>query len=130
MKKLTLQITKENFDTILSGEQKVEHRRIYPSNEKRYMFYRCNGVDYKNESDVPDDGSEVEFIPVHYDALYLINGRRKDAPRLLVEVVKADIYTMTDEEGNIIYYNDGKQDFADVQIWYTLGKVLETENIK
>lgn len=94
------------------------------------MFYRCNGVDYKNESDLPDDDSEVEFIPVHYDALYLINGRRKDAPRLLVEVLKADIYIMQDEDGNDIILDNGVEQFYDCQIWYTLGKVLETENIK
>ena len=85
-KVLTLQIDKECFGKILRGEQKVEHRDIYPYNAKQYVFFEADGKTYQRQDDIPDNASEFEPKPVHYDALYLINGRRKDAPRMMVEV--------------------------------------------
>ena len=43
MKKLTLQIKKESFDAILKGEQKVEHRVVWPSQVTKYVFFVCEG---------------------------------------------------------------------------------------
>ena len=130
MKKLTLQIKKENFDAILSGEQKVEHRYVYPSNVTRYVYFRHEGKDYKKQEDVPDDDKPMDVIPIDYDVLYLINGRRKDAPRLTVEVESAEFVTFTDEDGNdMIYEEDGKEYLA-CQVWYHLGKVISTENVE
>lgn len=34
--------------------------------------------------DIPEEKEEFSVVPIWYDALYLINGRRKDAPRLIV----------------------------------------------
>lgn len=129
MRKLTLQITKGNFDTILSGEQKVEHRYVYPSNASRYVFYRQDGKDYKNMDDIPDGDEEVDVIPVKYDALYLINGRRKDARRLTVEVESAEFVVITDEEGNDLIYTENGVEYLVCQVWYHLGKILSTENL-
>jgi len=114
MERLTLQITKENFDLILKGEQKVEHRYIYPSNAKKYVRETEDG--------------EVECV--HYDALYLINGRRKDAPRLLVEVVSAEFVIFQDEGGNDMTFKEDGQEYLCCQVWYHLGKILQTENIQ
>ena len=121
MKKLTLQITRENFEYIMMGEQRVEHRYIYPSNEKRYI----NSWVETN----PETGEEMELVqPIDYDTMYLINGRRKDAPRILVEIIDAKYVQIVDENGvPYTYEQDGKTYIVE-QIWYCLGKVLEKEN--
>ena len=130
MKKLTLQITKENFLTILNGTQKVEHRSIYPSNVTRYVYFKHNGKTYKHQEEIPEDNGEIEVLPIEYDVLYLINGRRKDAPRLTVEIEKAEFLICTDEEGNDQYYEENGQEYLACQVWYHLGKVINTENVK
>ena len=130
LKTLTLQINRESFETILNGTQKVEHRFIYPSNQSRYVRYICEGKEYKNLYDTPDNDSPIETIPVKYDALYLINGRRKDAPRLTVEVTDAEVVRIVDEEGKEITYEENGLVYSQCQIWYYLGKIISTENIK
>ena len=129
MNKLTLQISRENFQTILNGEQKVEHRYVYPSNQKRYVKFKCDGKVYDSQDDIPDTEADVEVIPIEYDALYLINGRRKDAPRLTVEVERAEFIIFTDEDGNDILYEENGIEYVGCQVWYHLGKVLGTENV-
>ena len=86
MKILTLQINKECFHDILNAKQDIEHRYIYPSNVTRYVYFKHDGKEYKRQEDIPDDDKDIEVIPIKYDDLYIINGRRKDAPRLMVEV--------------------------------------------
>ena len=71
-KVLTLQITRNNFVEIMQGRQKVEHRYIYPSNANKYI------------AEMEDEDAEIK--PREYDALYLINGRRQNAPRMLLDV--------------------------------------------
>lgn len=100
MNVLTLQITKDSFQAILKGEQDVEHRYVYPSNVIRYVYFEHDGKKYKRQEDIPDDDKDVDVVPIKYDALYLINGRRKDAPRLTVEVKSAEFIIFTDEDGN------------------------------
>lgn len=129
MKVLTLQIKKENFDAILAGEQKVEHRYIWPSNESRYLYYECQGKRYKREEDLPNDDSPIEIMPIKYDCLCLINGRRKNAPRLTIEIERAEIVFFTDEDGNDIYYEENGKSYVACQVWYYLGDVVSTENV-
>lgn len=118
MKNLTLQITKKCFYDILNGKQKVEHRFVYKSNAKRLV----------KENELPN--GDIEVLPVDYDALYLINGRRKNAPRLTVEVTKAEFVVFTDEEGNDrTYIEDDGEEYYVCQVWYHLGKVIDYENI-
>ena len=107
----------------------MEHRYIYPSNESRYVRYLCEGKEYKKLYDTPDNDSPIETIPVKYDALYLINGRRKDAPRLTVEIVDAEVVRIVDEDGNEITYEENGLVYSQCQIWYHLGKIISTENI-
>lgn len=121
MKKLTLQIDKACFLAILRGEQKIEHRYVYPSNAKRYVI---------EEENTDENGDLVVTVtPVHYDALYLINGRRKDAPRLTVEVEKAEFVVITDEDGNDLTFVENGVEYYVCQVWYHLGKVVATENL-
>ena len=129
MKKLTLQIKKESFDAILKGEQKVEHRVAWPSQVTKYVFFECEGKQYKKQEDLPDNDSPITILPIEYDALYLINGRRKNAPRLLVEVESAEFIIYQDDEGNDMTCEENGQEFYVCQVWYHLGKILETENI-
>ena len=129
-KVLTLQIDKECFGTILSGEQKVEHRYIYPRNARQYVYYECDGEQYKDAEEVPEGDNDIKVVPVKYDALYLINGRRKDAPRMMVEVEDAEFVIMTDEKGNDLTYTQNGNEYLVSQVWYHLGNIVFTENIK
>lgn len=129
MKKLTLQINKESFLAIMKGEQKVEHRYVYPSNQKKYVKFKCDGMVYDSQDDIPDGELDIEVLPIKYDALYLINGRRKDAPRLTVEVERAEFIIFTDENGNDIIYEENGIEYVGCQVWYHLGKILDTENV-
>lgn len=129
MKVLTLQINKECFQDILNGKQDVEHRYVYPSNVSRYVYFKHDGKEYKRQEDIPDDDKEIEVIPIKYDALYLINGRRKDAPRLTVEVKSAEYVIFADEEGNDLTKIENGVEYLISQVWYHLGKVISTENI-
>ncbi len=105
----------------MNGEQKIEHRFVYPNNAKRYVV----------EKESEDVHGEINVIvsPIHYDALYLINGRRKDAPRLTVEVVSSEFVVLTDEEGNDLTFEENGNEYYMCQVWYHLGKVTSTENI-
>jgi hypothetical protein len=129
VKVLTLQINKECFQNILNGKQDVEHRYVYPSNVTRYVYFKHDDKVYKKQSDIPDDDKEIEVLPIHYDALYLINGRRKDAPRLTVEVRGEEYVIFTDEEGNDLTFEENGKTYLVCQVWYHLGKVISTENI-
>lgn len=117
-----MQIDRPCFKTILSGEQKIEHRNIYPSNASRYV----------TQEDATDENGEPITVvaPVHYDALYLINGRRIDAPRMLVEVVGAEFVIMTDEDGNDLTYTQDGKTYYRCQLWYHLGEIISTENLE
>lgn len=118
---LKLQIDRPCFKAILKGEQKVEHRFVYPHNANRYVI----------QEEKPDENGDFELVvtPVHYDALTLINGRRKDAPRLTVEVVSAEFVVLTDEDGEDKTFVESDTEYYVCQVWYTLGKVICTENI-
>lgn len=121
LKVLKLQIDRPCFKAILNGEQKVEHRFVYPHNANRYVI---------QEESVDENGELVLTVtPVHYDALYLINGRRKDAPRMTVEVVASEFVILTDEEGNDMTFEENGEEFYVCQVWYHLGEVQNTENI-
>lgn len=118
---LKLQIDRACFLDILSGEQTVEHRFVYPHNAKRYVI----------QEDVEDeDGKTVlKVTPINYDVLHLRNGRRMDAPLLTVEILDAEFVVLTDEKGNNLTYDAAGKILA-CQVWYTLGKILHTENLE
>lgn len=118
---LKLQIDRPCFKAILNGEQKVEHRFVYPHNAGRYVI--------QEESTDGNGELLLNVTPLHYDALYLINGRRKDAPRLTIEVIKAEFVVLTDEDGNDMTFEENGEEYYVCQVWYTLGKIIETENI-
>jgi hypothetical protein len=120
MKTLTLQITRPSFVAILKGEQKVEHRYIYVGNASRY-------IDIEEVTDENGDTYD-KLVPIQYGALKLINGRRKDAPRLIVEVEEAEIVRIVDEEGRQMTYEEKGVKYNVYQVWYHLGKVISSEN--
>lgn len=122
IKKHTLQIDRPCFIDILNGRQKVEHRYIYPSNVNRYVT---------QEDTTDENGESITIItPVYYDALYLINGRRKDAPRLLVEVVDAEFVLCVDDNGEQLTFTQDGTEYYVCQVWYYLGKIIATENLQ
>lgn len=121
MKTLSLQIDRKCFQAILKGEQKIEHREVYPSNAKKYVV----------EEDTEDENGEPITIvtPVHYDALCFINGRRKDAPRMTVKVEDSEFVVLTDEDGNDLTYTENGEEYYVCQVWYHLGEIISTENV-
>lgn len=122
-KTLTLQITRPSFVAILNGEQKIEHRNVYPTNAGQYVIIE--------DSVEEETGEEITTVlPIHYDMLRLINGRRKDAPRLLIEIKNAEFVILTDDEGNDLTFEENGKEYYVCQVWYHLGKVLETENVE
>lgn len=127
-KVLTLQIDRECFNAIKNGKQKIEHRYIYPRNAKQYIYFECDGKTYLCQDDIPDNGKEIKILPIEYDALFLINGRRKDAPRMMIEVEKAEFYILTDQEGNDLTYMQNDIEYYAAQVWYYLDNIMFTEN--
>lgn len=121
MKKLNLQIDKKTLKAILDGKLTVEHRNVYPNNAERYVI----------EEDTEDEnGEEITIVtPVHYDAILFINGRKKDAPKVLVEIKSSEFVIITDEDGNDLTYEENGEEYFVSQVWYTLGKIISTENI-
>ena len=116
-KRLTLQIDRPCFMDILNGVQDIEHRFIYPSNVNKYVI--------QTET---EEGIEIECV--EYDELYLINGRRKEAPRLTVRVEGTEFVPFVDEDGNNLTSVDKNgEEFLVCQVWYHLGKVTSTENV-
>ena len=114
---LTLQIKRGSFKEILKGRQKTEHRFVYPRNAKQYLVEKENG----------DGTCDVEVVG--YDALQLINGRKKDAPRLLVKVNGIKVIQMDDEKtGEPLTFVDNGENYYVTQMEYELGDVLQTEN--
>lgn len=114
---LTLQITRDNFEYILDGQQKVEHRFVYPSNEKRYL-------------EILEDGEEKHVLAVKYDGIKFINGRKKDAPRMVVEILGADWVVLTDPDtGEDLTFVENGVTYVQSLICYKLGRVLSTENM-
>lgn len=121
MNKLNIHIDKKNFQSILNGEQKVVHRYVYPNNKDKYVI---------EEDTTDDNGEEITVVtPIHYDALQFANGRKKDAPSLTVEVVSSEFVVLTDEDGNDLTYTENGLEYYVCQVWYTLGKIINTENI-
>lgn len=116
MSRLALQITRPCFVDILEGRQTVESRYVYPRNAKKYV----------DEIEHPDGSVEVK--PKHYDMLWLINGHRKDAPRLEVEVVSEEFIILTDEDGNDLTFEENGVEYLASMVEYHLGKILSTEN--
>lgn len=116
-KVLTLQMTREYFVEVLHGRQKVEHRFVYPNNTSVYVDIIPFG-----------DGDYDKVVPKKYDALYFINGRRKDAPRMLVEVLGVEFFLCVDEEGKYITFKENGIEYYQSKVHYQLGNVLNTEN--
>lgn len=115
MKTLTLQITAGNFESILKGEQKIETRRCDSLMLiKRHYFENENG--------------ELDLIP--YEALKLINGRKKDAPELLVKVTGIGWCDYRDENDEPITLEDVKtgEEIIITDVEYDLGEIIEYKN--
>lgn len=123
MKNLTLQITAENFEKILKKEQTIESRIIYPTNVKKYIE---NGTSFLISVE-NFETNKTDLEPRDYDTLTLINGRQKDAPRMIIEV--EEIHLEPDmKDGDWIYYEEYGVEYFFFRIFYTLGKVLQSEN--
>lgn len=127
MKTLTLQISKAHLDEILSGKRKHHHVDIIPTNVNDLIYYVCEGQKYRPNDTLPEEG-ELEMQPIVYDAIRLEVGEGKHHPLFaIVEVKAADIYIITDAEGNDIVEEFEGTEFLATQIDYRLGRILEQQ---
>lgn len=142
---LTLQIKKDSFDAILRGDQTTESRWVYPSNKGLYF----DPIEVREKGFTPDElgfdvsGDEdiIYFDTLgtvlstlkDYDYLRLINGRRKNAPELTVEIIDASPEINVDENDKPYLiadtYRGEKVACIALGVNYTLGKIVETKNI-
>lgn len=125
MRILTLSIKQKYFDEILAGTKTHEYREIRPTNSKKYIVYTCEGNEYSDPHDLPEEGA-VGFKPIKYDAIKFLTGAYTGKrPWALVEVKDAEAYIVTDDDGEDIVYEYNGEEYAVAQVEYVLGKVLE-----
>lgn len=125
MKTLTLSIKQVYFDQILAGTKKTETREIKPTNSDKYIKYVCNGKEYSVNDELPE-GADINIVPIEYDALKLLTGAYKDKrPYIIVECKGAEVYFLTDENGNDITYEYEGETYIAAQIEYKLGNIIE-----
>lgn len=112
MKVLTLQITADNFQKILKGEQKTETRVC--NTQKlidRYFFINEEG----------------EYQLKKIDAIRLINGRKHPIPELLVKVVDSGYFDFQENGEQLTYEQDGEE-YPIIGVEYDLGEIIEHKN--
>ncbi len=127
MNVLGLNLGKAAFDAVLSGDKTEEVREIRPTNAKRYFRYLHDGVTYEDVYEIPEDDKEITLVPVPYDAIRFYEGKGADAARpwALVEVKEAEVYILSDEQGEPITYEWKGETYLGAEIEYKLGSVLE-----
>lgn len=114
MRVLTLIIKTVHLKEILAGTKKVEQREIRPKSQTKYLDFDKDG-NYKKERE--------------YDVLKLCGGYRKDRAIVEIEVKKAELILMKDDETDeFITYEVNGEEFVEAIIEYTLGKVLKKTN--
>lgn len=122
---LTLSIKQKYFDEILAGKKTKETREIRPTNARKYIKYVCGGKEYDADAELPEDG-DIDIKPIEYDAIKLLTGAYTGKrPYIVVECKGADVYLLTDENGEDIIYEYKGAEYVAAQIEYSLGKVLE-----
>lgn len=125
MKTLTLSIKQKYFDEILSGKKTKETREIRPNNAKKYIKYVCDGKEYDADAELPEEG-DIDIKPVEYDAIKLLTGAYSGKrPYIVIECKGANVYLLTDENGNDIIYEYQGKEYIAAQIEYDLGKIIE-----
>ena len=89
---LSLFIKRKPFDLIKSGQKKVEYRELKDYYDQRFFEMR----DFTIACDEVDDCMKPR--PKKIRTLTLINGQRKDAPRITVEVDHIAVVNRFNEE--------------------------------
>lgn len=104
---ITLQIKRNEFEAIASGKKKIEWRSPSKYNKRLLLSLNEHGQ-YTENTEV----KEIQFV----------NGYRKDAPRVVVEVLLIRPYKFTrniDEPENLFRANENE-----CSIGIHLGKVI------
>ncbi len=128
MKILSLIIKQKFFDDIIAGIKRQEFREIRPTTAKKYINYRCQGKEYNNPDDLPE-GSDVDVVPIKFDAIRFFVGYNKDRDNALVKVNDAIVEFFVDENGEDVVYEYNGEEYVAAQVVYDLGDIIE-KNIK
>ena len=127
MKVLNLIIKQKYFDAILAGRKVQEFREVKPTTVKRLLQLDKDGYELEDENG--------NAIPIQYDALQLYVGYAKNRASALVEVKSAYCEIITDEKGEPIIYEHGRDKDGNPLVWvaeqvvFDLGKIL-SHNIR
>ena len=132
-KTLVLQITREDFYTILNGEQKIEHRYVYPSVWGKYFISDDEVVKLAQKEGVSLDDEKFylnqdKFLR-HYDTLVLINGRRKDSPRLEIKIEEIHVYLCENQKGEVLTFMHKGEEWQLRMIEISVGKLISCQNV-
>lgn len=119
LKIINLIIKQKYFDAILAGRKVQEFREIRPTTYKKLVLHDEEGYDIEDENGFAQ--------PIKYDAIRFFVGYNEDRDSALVEVKDAFVQYFTDENDNIIEYQDDEGVYWQAsQVVFNLGKILET----
>jgi hypothetical protein len=123
MKILNLIIKQKYFDLIMQGRKVQEFREVRPTTIKKLLQLDEDGYEIEDENG--------NAVPINYDAIQFFVGYNKDRDTALVEVKSAYCEIFTDESGEPITYEYGKDKEGNPMQWiaeqvvFNLGKILE-----
>jgi hypothetical protein len=124
MKVLNLIIKQKYFDLIMQGRKVQEFREVRPSTINKLL--QVDGDGYE----VEDENGNAQ--PIKYDAIRFFVGYNKDRDTALVEVKSAYCEIFTNDDGDPITYEHGRDKktnnpliWVAEQVVFNLGKILE-----
>lgn len=145
---LYLSIPQDFYDAIQLGLEDAKEYNVIVNPENIWHLIQ---LDLDKDEELRDE--EGNAIPVHYDTIHFKVGHHKDAPEMIVEIEKAEVFELseenggsqrqyvTDENGEVLIDHDGNNvppkfdeqgNCINGKLWneevitYTLGKVLQT----
>jgi len=116
---LTVTVLPDEYDRILSGEQKELCREVRPINVGIYLQLNSDGFELEDENG--------NAIPVQYQAILLQDGYDKNSRAMMISVTGISTNMLVDEVGGLITYRYNDQDWIGEEVVYTLGPVLKNK---
>lgn len=116
---LTVTVLPDEYDRILSGEQKELCREVRPINVGLYLQLDSDGFELEDENG--------NAIPVQYQAILLQDGYDKNSRAMMISVTDISTNMFVDDRGELITYRYNDQEWVGEEVVYTLGPVLKSK---